>query len=227
VPPAEVAAGSWDTRISAFVATTPRNSILSIWHEPEQEIEQGVFTAAAFRDMMVRYKGLVGAQNLRDGGTRLVSVVLMVSTFTGFNGRTPETYWPGSSGADLISVDAYGSPSGTNTTRAPIGYTDGRNWKTADALLSPVYSFAVSKGAQWGVSEFGYLVDVNNPTRKAQTITDGVAYARSHGAVMFEYYDSSGSRADWQLRYQGGSPIPSTSSASNAVEALRTAIAGP
>jgi hypothetical protein len=225
IPPADVAAGKWDARISTFVASTPRNTILSIWHEPEQEIEHGLYTAAQFRAMMVRFKGLVDAQNTRDKGSRMVSVVLMVSTFTGFKGRDPNTYWPGNAGADLIAVDAYGSPSGTHTAMVPAGYTDGRNWKTSAALLTPVHDFAVSKGTRWGVSEFGYLVDVDNPTRKARTITDGVAYARSHSAVMFEYYDSSGSRADWRLRYQ--SPrVPSTSDASDAVKALRAAIAG-
>ena len=223
VPPAAVVAGNWDARIGTFVASTPRNTILSLWHEPEQEIERGLYTAAQFRAMMVRFKRLVDAQNARDGGRRLVSVVLMVSTFTGFKGRDPNTYWPGSAGADLIAVDAYGSPSGTNTDRYPAGYTDGRRWRTAATLLTPVHTFAVNKNTRWGVSEFGYLIDVNNPAHKAHTITDGVAYARSHGAVMFEYYDSFGSRADWRLRYQAP-PVPSTSYASDAVRALRAAI---
>ncbi len=225
LPPAEVLAGAWDARLRTFVASTPGNTILSIWHEPEQEIEKGLFTAQQFRDMMVRFNALVDAQNALDGGTRLVSVVLMVSTFTGFKGRNPNTYWPGNAGADLIAVDAYGSPSGTKTAAAPAGYTDGRRWKTAGLLLSPVYAFSVVKGTRWGVSEFGYLVDVNGPTRKAQTITDGVAYARANDAVMFEYFDSFGSRADWRLRYQNPA-VPSTSAGSDAVNALRAAIAG-
>lgn len=226
LPPAEVLTGAWDARIATFVASTPANTILSIWHEPEQEIEKGLFTAQEFRDMMVRFNTLVDAQNALDGGTRLVSVVLMVSTFSGFKGRDPNTYWPGNAGADLIAVDAYGSPSGTKTTAAPAGYTDGRNWKTAEALLSPVYNFSLAKGTGWGVSEFGYLVDVHNPTHKGQTITDGVSYARAKGAVMFEYFDSFGSRADWRLRYASPT-VPSTSTASDAVTALRAAIAGP
>ncbi len=225
LPPAEVAAGQWDARLRTFLASTPRNTILSIWHEPEQEIARGLFSAAQFRNMMIRFKGLVDAQDTRDGGSRLVSVVLMAATFAGFKGRNPNTYWPGSAGADLIAVDAYGSPSGTRTAAAPAGYTDGRRWKTAAALLRPVDTFAAGEGTRWGVSEFGYLVDIHHPARKAQAITEAVAYARSHRAVMFEYYDSYGSRADWRLRYQNPR-APATSDTSDAVKALHAAIAG-
>ncbi len=222
IPPAQAVAGLWDARLRTFVRSTPINTILSIWHEPEQEIEAKLFSAADFKAMMVRFKGIVTEANALDGGTRLVSVVLMVSTFTGFKNRNPDTYWPGLEGADLIAVDAYGSPTRNSVT--PPGYTNGRNWRTGDVLLTPVYNFAVSKGAQWGVSEFGYLVDTTNFDHKAQAISQAVAFARENDAVMFEYFDSFGSRGDWRLRY-AAPPIPSTSTTSPAVLAIKAAIA--
>lgn len=220
--PAQVVAGQWDARLRTFVQSTPPNTILSIWHEPEQEIEAKLFTAADFRAMMVRFNRIVDEANSADGGTRLVSVVLMVSTFSGFKGRDPNTYWPGLEGADMIAVDAYGSP--TRTSSTPQGYTNGRNWKTGEQLLTPVYNYAVSKGAQWGISEFGYLVDTTNHNHKAQVIGEAVAYARSHDAVMFEYFDNSGSRGDWRLR-NNAPPVPSVSTTSAAVLAIKAAIA--
>ena len=51
-----------------------------------------------------------------------------------------------------------------------------------------------------------------------------MAYARANGAVMFEYYDSGGTLADWQLRYNTP-PVPSASDSSNAVLAWKDALA--
>ncbi|MDQ6873495.1 MAG: hypothetical protein M3042_00315, partial [Actinomycetota bacterium] len=220
LPPADVAAGTDDGILRTFIASTPKNIILTNYHEPEQEIEAGMFTAAIFRDSITHLAGLVKAQNLADGGTRRVSVVLMISTFTGFKARNPVTYWPtdattGANTADLISADAYALPHNTGTPCCPIGYTDGISWKSATTLLSPALKFAQAHRTAWGISEFAYLEDINNPMHKAQAITDVVNYAKANGAVMCEYWDSVGGRADWQLRYNSA-PLPSTSNTSNA-----------
>jgi len=228
LPPAEVAAGLHDDRLRTFIASTPKTIILTNHHEPEEEIEQGHFTAEQFRAATARLNRLVDLQNVLDGGTRRVSVVLMGGTFTGLRQRNPANYWPkdpvtGLNQADLIAVDAFAVPSGTNTVGVPPGYTNGVRWRQPAALLAPVVRFAAANLTSWGVSEFGYLEDVNNPTRKAQAITDAVAYARANGAVMFEYFDSIGPRGDWQLRYSNP-PVPSTSDKSNAVRAWKAAL---
>jgi hypothetical protein len=149
----------------------------------------------------------VHAQNVVDGGTRRVSVILMYDTVYGFKGRNPMDYWPGRDPAtgvnyaDLISFDTYALPHNTNTPGVPKGFTDGIKWQTPKVLLDPSIAFAQQIGSPWMVSEFGYLEDINNPTRKAQAITDFVNYARLHGTVTVEYWDAAGSRADWRLRY--------------------------
>lgn len=207
LPPADVAAGRDDAKLRTFIASTPKNIILTNYHEPEQEIAAGRFTAAQFRASIVRLASLVHAQNTIDGGTRRVSVILMYDTIYGFKGRNPMDYWPGRNPAtgvnyaDLISFDTYALPHATNTAGVPRGFTDGLKWQTAKQLLDPSIAFATRIGSPWMVSEFGYLEDVNNPSRKGQAITDFVNYARLHGAVAVEYWDAYGSRADWQLRY--------------------------
>jgi hypothetical protein len=209
IPPAQLASGAYDNRMKAFLATTPKNLIISNQHEPEQRIANGQYTAAQFRAGIVRLAQLVHARNARDGGTRRVSVILMVDTLTGFRGRNPMNYWPGrdSSGrnyADLISIDTYAPPHATGTAGVPAGYTDGLKWKTSAELLDPTIAFAKRLGSPWMVSEFGFLEDVHNSTHRARAIVDFVNYARLHGAVAVEYWDSVGRRADWQLRYGSG-----------------------
>ena len=233
IPPAQLIAGTFDARLRTFIASTPRNVVLTNHHEPEQEIEAGQFTFAQFRAANARLNRLVDEQNAIDGGTRKVSVILMISTFTGFQGRNAENYWPtvakGDGGTvDLISADVYAAPHGTGTT-VPIGYTTGTNWKTAQTLVRPVLNFARLHVTDWAISELGILEDVNNPNRKSQLMRDVVAYASAgrltptgavyRPALWVSYWNSRGGRADWGLRFQH--PVPSESTNSLAYQTWR------
>jgi hypothetical protein len=235
LPPAGVAAGTYDTQLRTFLASTPKNIVLTNYHEPEQEIAAGQFTFAQFRAAEAHLNALVDAQNARDGGTRKVSVILMVSTFTGFQGRNPANYWPTAAdgpGApvDVISADVYAAPHATGTSGVPLGYTDGVSWKSPAGLMKPVLLFAKAHLTDWAVSELGYLEDVNNPLHKAQALRDAVAYATAgkatptakayRPALWISYWDSVGGRADWELRYNNP-PVPSTSNTSNAALAWK------
>lgn len=232
LPPAQVASGQQDAALRTFIASTPKNVVLTNHHEPEQEIEAGDFTFAQFRAANARLNRLVDEQNARDGGTRKVSVILMISTFTGFQGRNAENYWPttakGDGGTvDLISADVYTAPHGTGTT-VPMGYTTGTNWKSAATLVSPVLRFAKLKATDWAISELGILEDANDGNHRAQLMRDVVAYARAgrlsatsvhRPALWVSYWNSKGGRADWGLRFQ--SPMPSESNSSLAFRTWR------
>ncbi len=244
LPPAQVASGTDDAQLNTFIASTPKNIILTNYHEPEQEISSGLFTYQQFLNAITHLAYLVHQQNLRDQGTRKVSVVLMISTFSGFRKRNANNYWPtalpkvtnpttgqpvGEDFQDLISVDAYAPPHATGTTGVPIGYSDGVNWKSAATLLKPALSFAVSHNTPWAISELGYLEDVHSPMRKSNELPAALTYAGTgkltststpNPALFIEYWDSRGGRADWELRYNNP-PVPSTSNTSNAAVTWR------
>jgi|tagenome__1003787_1003787.scaffolds.fasta_scaffold20819821_2 hypothetical protein len=235
LPPADVAAGLDDTALMTFIGSTPKNIVLTNFHEPEQEIAAGQFTFAQFRASIAHLNALVDAQNLADGGTRRVSVILMVSTFTGFMGRNPVNYWPTTAAdggtADLISADVYAAPHATGTAGVPLGYTDGVSWKDPAKLMYPVVTFAKANSTDWAVSELGYLEDVNNAQHKSQALQAAVAAAvagkpsakalKYRSALWISYWDSKGGRADWELRYNNP-PVPSTSTTSNAAVTWKT-----
>jgi hypothetical protein len=231
IPPAQLIAGQWDDRLRTFIASTPLNVVLTNHHEPEQEIEAGQFTFAQFRAAQLRLDRLVDEQNAVDGGTRKVSVILMISTFTGFQGRNASNYWPtvarDGDTVDLISADVYNAPHGTGTT-VPLGYTTGTNWKTPAGLVRPVLTFARLNNTDWAISELGLLEDVNNPNRKSTDMRGVVDIARSgrigtlvwRPALWVSYWNSRGGRADWGLRFNNP-PVPSETTSSNAYQAWR------
>ncbi len=248
LPPAEVASGAEDAKLITFLKTTPWNIVLTNYHEPEQEIDAGLFSASAFRASEAHLAWLVHQQNLADAGKRKVSLVLMISTFTHFKSRDPNTYWPTSADCpaltvaaqceplDLVSVDAYAPPHATGTTVngtvIPVGYTDGLKWPTAATLLAPAYNWSKTArpwlstgvaGTPWAISELGYLEDVNIAARKADALTAAVTYAKQNNAQFIEYWDSKGGRADWELHFTAPASTVSTSS-TTASDAWKAAV---
>lgn len=185
-------------KIVSFVATTPKNLIISYWHEPEVEI-----SPADFRSATRIVADVVHAQNRADGGTRRVEMILMGWTYRYGDRRDPMDWWPGRDSAgrnyvDIVSVDVYSDPQGPNTAK---GYTNGVNWRSASQLFDPTIQFAAKVGARWSVSEFGYLEDSTDPGRKGKAITAAIDYAIAHNAVAVQYWDSIGRRGDWRLRH--------------------------
>lgn len=206
-------------KIRAFLATTPKNLIITTYHEPDDEF--GLFTPAEYRAGIVALADMVRAQNALDGGTRKTSVILMAITFTGYWSTSASDWWPtderDGGHADLIEGDMYEWPHATNTPGVPPGYTDGVKWRTASRLLSPLRDFARAHNTPWAIAELGILEDVHSPTRRADELADAVRFARDNGALHICYFDNRGSRADWRLRW---SSPPGTSSANSAAATM-------
>jgi hypothetical protein len=102
-------------------------------------------------------------------------------------------------------------------------------------ILKPVLQFAKGHKTDWAISELGYLEDINNSTHKALALAAAVAYAEAgrisstvvyRPALWISYWDSSGTRGDWQLRWNSP-PAPSASATSNAALAWRNLAAAP
>ncbi|MER7073058.1 hypothetical protein [Terrabacter sp. NPDC000476] len=212
-----------NARLATFLATTPKNIVLTNFHEPDY-YNNGRFTPAQFRTGILRFADAVRAQNLADGGTRRVSVVLMDVTFNGYWTWPASEWWPTDARdgghVDLVAGDIYALPNGTNTACCPRGYTTGLKWQKPAYMISFLRNFAVAHATPWAVTELGYLEDVTDPTHKAQALRDAVAYARTNGADHILYFDATGPRADWRLRWS--TPIGTASTTSAAALAWRS-----
>jgi hypothetical protein len=217
-----------NAQIKAFLATTPKNLIITDYHEPDYSSRRrGLFTPAQWRAGIVAFANMVRAQNAADGGTRMVSMILMTITYAGNWDTTPADWWPTDARdgghLDLIEGDMYQFPHNTNTTCCPPGYTDGIKWRSEATILKPLHDFAVSVNAPWAVAELGVLEDINSPTRRANALADAVNYARTNGAIHVCYFDNTGPHADWRLQW--GSPVGTASKTSNAALMWKSLVA--
>lgn len=215
-------------RLRAFIATTPKNIIITNYHEPER-FASSVFSPAQYRAGLVELIRMVRTQNSLDGGTRRVTLILMNITFKGGSSTTPADWWPtvARDGAqpDLVSADVYALPHATGTVCCPRGYTDGLKWQKPAYILKYVRNFASQRNVAWSVSELGYLEDVNDPRRRAQALADAIEYGRVNGADHMNYFDATGPRADWRLRW--GTPVGTDSISSPAFLSWRTLVREP
>jgi hypothetical protein len=205
-------------RLRSFLATTPKNIVITNFHEPDWDIKyNNQFTPAQFRGGILALSGMVRAQNALDGGTRRTSVILMDVSFNGHWNWPASDWWPTDARdgghVDLIAGDIYALPHATNTPCCPAGYTDGVNWQKPAYMLSFLRKFAVDNATPWAISEIGYLEDIHDPLRKAQMLSDAVAYAKANRALHISYFDSRGPRADWRLRHSTPMGTASASSA--------------
>ena len=223
-------ADSINARLRDFIATTPKNIILTNHHEPDWDYKYlKTYTPAQYRRGMVALANMVRAQNALDGGTRRTSIILMDVSFSGYWVLPASEWWPTDARdgghVDLIAGDIYALPHATGTACCPAGYTDGIKWQKPSYMLSFLRNFAAANQTPWAISEVGYLEDVNNPDRKAAALKDAVAYAKANGAQHISYFDAVGPRADWRLRWS--SPVGTASKTSKALLAWKAAVATP
>jgi hypothetical protein len=212
-----------NAQIASFLATTPKNIIITNFHEPDNK-HASLFTPAQYRAGLAAFANLVRAQNALDGGTRMTSLILMGITYGGSNVTKAIDWWPtdlaDGGHVDIAEVDVYNWKHGG--TAIPPGYTDGINWRSAKAMLTPSHNFAVAQGAQWAVAEIGMLEDVTNPMHKTTELQAALSLATTYGAQHINYFDTPGPTADWRLRYS--TPVGTVSMTSNAALAWKAAM---
>lgn len=176
--PREILSGSLDSRLSEWFATAPRDRpiIWTYFHEPEDDIARGSYTAADYRAAWVRLKGLAdkaGNPQLRS------SLVLMGWSLDPASGRNWKDYYPGSSVIDILGWDTYN-----------LGFSKGR-YDSADAVLAPMVKASRAEGKPWAVAELGsQLVAGDNGNGRAAWLKAMGAYAKANDAVYVTYFDS-------------------------------------
>lgn len=148
-PPAAVAAGTHDNVIRSWMNSIPAGWTvhLTFWHEPNDELRDGVFSSGAYRAAWARIARIQHTQaQLRPGvSLRLVPVFMSYQVNTA--GAWSDSWVPRPDEVAFVSWDVYGNPSGGVGLDGP--------YPEASECLDPCLRVTSRLGfATWGVTEF-------------------------------------------------------------------------
>src|SRR4029450_7973015 len=102
----DVNAGLYDSYLANWFATSPTayTWYWTYYHEPEDNIASGQFTATAYRNAWIRIKGIADANT---GSNDRATLTLMSWTANRSSGRNWLDYYAGASYVDVVSWDIY------------------------------------------------------------------------------------------------------------------------
>jgi hypothetical protein len=177
--PAEILSGADDVVLRRWFATAPRDR--DIWwvyyHEPEDDVERGEFSADQWRAAFQHVATLADAAD----NPRLHStIVLMCWTLEHRSGRSFEDYFPGSDVVEAIGWDCYSKAS------------DERPYADPEDLYASAIAKSRSLGLDWGIAETASLKAPEDPTGdlRAAWLREIGSYLSDEGASFVLYFDS-------------------------------------
>jgi len=185
--PSQVLSGQHDAYMTSWFAGIPtdREVYWSYWHEPEDEIAGGTFTAADYRAAWRRLKQLEDSV----ANPRLfATLALMRWSLRPESGRDWRTYYADDATIDVISWDAY-------NPNPDAGYME------PNAFMDQILTVAAETGKPWGIAELGARLDpLDDGTRRAVWLSQLGTIMKDNGALWVTYFDFDWSTGDIGLR---------------------------
>lgn len=188
--PRDVLAGTHDTYLRNWFAAAPRGKDVYwvFYHEPEDNIAAGEFTAADYRAAWARLAQLAASV----GNPRLhATMVLMEWTLNPASGRNWRDYYPGDGVLNVLAWDVY-----NYTPRAQDGV-----YVPPAQLLDRIVAVNGSLGLPFGIAEMGSHLAKGDTTggRRAQWIRDMNAYLEARGSLWNLWFDLDWPTGDYRL----------------------------
>ncbi|MFG1676306.1 hypothetical protein [Micromonospora sp. NPDC049282] len=186
-PPQEVNAGKYDARLTSWFASIPRDHDVywAYFHEPEDDVERGSFTAAQYKQAWRRIAGMANRAN----NPKLINtVILMCWTVDPKSGRSFDAFYPGSDLVETLGWDCY-------------------NWAVKWKRYAPpaeVFDRMVDKsralGKPWGLAETGSdLLPGDAGTGRAAWIRSMTSYINGKRPEFVAYWNNAVSYGDFRL----------------------------
>lgn len=183
--PRSILSGRHDRDLRAWFRAAPsdRDTWWAYFHEPEDDVERGYFTARAFKKAWKHVEKIAAGV----GNPRLhATMILMCWTPQQSSDRDWRDYVPTDGRVDVLSFDCYAKGHGSDPYADP-----GR-------LFAAGYRAAQSAGAEWAVSELGAIRDSSDSgAARAAWISDAAAWAG--GRARFVTYFDADVGGDFQL----------------------------
>jgi hypothetical protein len=185
-----VAGGASEEHMRQWFASAPRDRDIYwvYYHEPEQEIRDGQFTAAEYRAALKHLAELAGAA----GNPRLFATeILMQWTVDPRSGRNWRDYYPGDGVLDVLGWDIYND----DAVAAKGQYT------SPATLLEGIFAANDSVRLPTGIGELGsHIAAGDDGTRRAVWLQEMVNRLEAYGTLWVEYFDVAWTSGDYRLR---------------------------
>jgi hypothetical protein len=177
--PSEILSGKDDALLTNWFLTAPKNREIwwSYWHEPEDDIADGRFTAQQYREAYRHIAELADAAGNRHLHNTLI---LMCWTLNPASGRSFTDYFPGTGAVDTLGWDCYSVPNSTTPYARP-----------AD-MYSRAIATSNNLGLDFGIAETGSLLAGSDPdgAKRAAWLRSIGTYLEDKGASFTCYFDS-------------------------------------
>jgi hypothetical protein len=187
--PQEVNAGKFDSQLRNYFQTAPTDAPIfwSYYHEPEDEVKRGEFTAEQFRQAFRRIVNIAAAScksNLYP------TLILMGWTAEPASKLDWRDWYPGSDYVSLLAWDPYNGAHG-----------DATYYKSPSVLFDAVVEKSRLAGKPFGIAETGSarVPGDSSGTGRAEWLKKVASYLRWRGAVFATYYQST-RNGDFELR---------------------------
>ena len=178
VDPRQVLTGAYDGALGSWFAAAPRGREIwwTYYHEPENQIAGGAFTAAEYRAAWQRIAALAGSVANPDLHATLI---LMCYTLQRSSGRSFADYYPGPASIDTVGFDCYNPSYSSGAYVAPA------------AQFAAVLALSALLGKPFGIAEFGsQLVSGDAGAGRAAWLEASASYLDAHQARWVSYFDS-------------------------------------
>jgi hypothetical protein len=177
--PRDVNAGRHDSQLAAWFGSAPRNYDIywSYWHEPEDDIEDGRFSAADYRAAWRRISGIAG----RAGNPKLhPTLILMCFSLNPGSNRNWRDYYPGDDAVAALGWDCY------NYGRKKGEYA------TPQSIFGKSIEVSRSVNKPFGYAEMGSaLLPGDNGAGRAAWLRSVGAYLQGQGPLWMSYWDAA------------------------------------
>lgn len=187
--PRRIASGSLDTFFRDWFAAAPDDQTIywSYFHEPENNIRAGEFTAAEYRAAWTR----LGTLADEAGKPNMFSTLILTEwTMDPQSQRDYHVYDAGHDVVDVVAFDPYNG----------VWDPERDYYESPEVLLGHIVQAMEQDGRPWGIAEMGSrIVAGDDGSGRAEWLTDIGRYAESNNALFVTYFHTIGN-ADWRLR---------------------------
>ncbi|SFO93093.1 Glycosyl hydrolase family 26 [Amycolatopsis arida] len=190
--PKDILAGRHDAHFRTWFADAPRDVDVNwtYFHEPEDNIARGEFTAADYRAAWRYLHRLAAAA----GNPRLhPTLILMDWTVDPRSQRNWRDYYPGDAYVEVLAWDAYNQVTGVT-----------RRYRPAEEIFGRVVAVSRDAGKPFAIAETGSAIAEGDDGRgRAAWLRQVTDYLTRHGARWVQYFDidfRAQGHSDYRLR---------------------------